>query len=120
MNVAPAHTEARSRVVERVRELAAEYEPPDFAEVPHADAALFLCAIDHRTGYRRGYLVGGKGPYEGSALLWALGLCAERRHPGTLSAGRLAEIGSGRVAEMFRNGGGGGAGPPRGGPAAAR
>ena len=92
-------------VAERVRELAKTYAPPDFADVPHPDAALFLCAIDHRTGYRRGYLVGGKGPYAGSALLWALGLCAERRHPGTLSAARLAEIDPPQVAEMFRIGG---------------
>jgi hypothetical protein len=105
MNVAPAHTEARSRVVARVRELADGYSPPDFADVPHADAALFLCAIDHKTGYRRGYLVGGKGPYQGSALLWALGLCAERRHPGILSAPRVAEIDAAEVAEMFRIGG---------------
>jgi hypothetical protein len=88
-----------------VRELAEGYEPPDFAEVPHPDAALFLCAIDHRTGYRSGYLVGGKGPYAGSALLWALGGCAERRRPGTLSASGLAEIGAAEVATMFRIGG---------------
>jgi hypothetical protein len=93
-----------------VRDLARAYEPPHFAEVPHPDAALFLCAIDHRTGYRRGYLVGGKGAYEGSALLWALGLCAERRRPGTLSASGLAEIAPTEVAEMFRIGGEGVAG----------
>ena len=75
LSTSPAHPQARSRVVARVRELAGEYTPPEFAEIPHPDAALFMCAIDHRTGYRRGYLVGGKGPYEGSALLWALG-CA--------------------------------------------
>jgi hypothetical protein len=95
----------RPRVVDRVRELAADYEPPNYAEIPHLDAALFLCAIDHRTGYRRGYLVGGTGPYEGSALLWALGLAAERRHPGTLKAGSLVEIDPDRLAELFRIGG---------------
>ena len=26
------------------------YDPPDFAHVPNADAALFLAAIDHGTG----------------------------------------------------------------------
>ena len=63
-----------SRIAERVRELAADYEPPDFAHVPDPDAALFLCAIDHRTGYGAAHLVAGEGPFEGSALLWALGL----------------------------------------------
>jgi hypothetical protein len=103
--VVAATGDAVQRVAGRVRELAEEYSPPDFAEVPHADAALFLCAIDHRTGYRRGYLVGGKGPFAGSALLWALGLCAERRRPGRLSASGLAEIGPDQVGEMFRIGG---------------
>jgi hypothetical protein len=92
---------ASTSVLERVRELAAEYTPPDFAEIPHADAALFLCAIDHRTGYRRGYLVDRDGPYDGSALLWALGLRAERRDPGVLSAVGLAEVEAARVAELF-------------------
>jgi hypothetical protein len=105
LSTSPAHPQARSRVVARVRELASDYTPPGFAEIPRPDAALFMCAIDHRTGYRRGYLVGGKGPYEGSALLWALGLCAERRRPDTLSASGLAEVDAERVAEMFRIGG---------------
>jgi hypothetical protein len=105
VNLSPADTQARSHVVARIRELASEYSPPGFAEVPHPDAALFLCAIDHRTGYRRGYLVGGKGPYEGSALLWVLGLSAERRRPGTLKASALAGIEAAGVAEMFRIGG---------------
>jgi hypothetical protein len=103
--VVAATGDAVQRVAGRVRELAEEYSPPDFAEVPHAGAALFLCAIDHRTGYRRGYLVGGKGPFAGSALLWALGLCAERRRPGLLSASGLSEIGPDEVGEMFRIGG---------------
>jgi hypothetical protein len=103
--VVAATGDAVQRVAGRVRELAEEYAPPDFAEVPHADAALFLCAIDHRTGYRRGYLVGGKGPFAGSALLWALGLYAERRRPGQLSASGLAGIGPDQVGEMFRIGG---------------
>ncbi len=40
-------------MAERVRELAAGYEPPSFSHVPDPDAAIFLCAIDHRTGYQR-------------------------------------------------------------------
>ena len=37
---------------------------PDFAHVPDPDAAIFLCAVDHRTGYRGRYLVGGRGPVQ--------------------------------------------------------
>ncbi len=96
---------AVARVAERVRKLASEYTPPDFAEVPNPDSAIFLCAIDHGTGYRRAYLVDGTGPYEGSALLWALGLQAQRRHPGLLSAPRLADVDAARVAEIFKVGG---------------
>ena len=92
-------------VAVRVRELATSYEPPSFAETPDADAALFLCAIDHRTGYRRAYLVGGRGPYEGSALLWALGCAAARRHRGLLSAARLHDASAETVAGIFRIGG---------------
>jgi hypothetical protein len=101
----PADPRLISEVAARVRELAAGYIPPDFAKAPGADAALFLCAIDHRTGYRRAYLVGGKGPYDGSDLLWALGCAAERRHPGLLSAKSLADVDADRVAEQFRVGG---------------
>jgi hypothetical protein len=101
----PADPQLISQLALRVRELAAGYEPPDFADVPGADAALFLCAIDHRTGYHRAYLVGGKGPYDGSALLWALGCAAERRHPGLLSAAPLAAIEGERVEDLFRVGG---------------
>jgi hypothetical protein len=84
-----------------VRELAAGYAPPGYAEVPGPDAALFLCAIDHRTGYRRPHRVDGDGPYAGSALLWALGLRAERGRPGLLSAARLRGVDARVVAEMF-------------------
>lgn len=73
--------------------------------MPGPDAALFLCAIDHRSGYRAAYLVGGKGPFDGSALLWELGLLAERRHPGLLSAGGLAGVDAETVARIFRVGG---------------
>ena len=82
MTTSEVHAEAVERVAERVRELAASYEPPSFSHVPDPDAALFLCAIDHRTGYRGRYLVGGRGPFEGSALLWAVGLQAARRQGG--------------------------------------
>jgi hypothetical protein len=101
----PADPELVSQVAARVAELAAGYEAPSFAQAPNADAALFLCAIDHRTGYRRAYLVGGKGPYDGSALLWSLGCAAERRQPGLLSAASLAGVDADRVEEIFRIGG---------------
>jgi hypothetical protein len=89
------------RVARRVRELLDSYRPPSFEEVPTADAALFLCAIDHRTGYREAHLVDGSGPHEGSALLWALGLREESRSPGALSAPRLATVEADRVGEIF-------------------
>jgi hypothetical protein len=98
-------TEALRRVAARVTELAAAYEPPTFEEVPTPDAALFLTAIDHGTGYRQEHLVDGEGPYDGSALLWALGLAFERRRPGLLSALTLAEIGEREVAAIFSIGG---------------
>jgi hypothetical protein len=99
------------RIAARVRELLAGYAPPDFAEVPDPDAALFLCAIDHRTGYRRRYLVEGSGPYEGSALLWALGLREQRRRPEALRAEALRDVAERQVAELFRIGGESVAGP---------
>jgi hypothetical protein len=101
----PKHRELISQVAERVRELAGSYRPPSFSEVPDADAALFLCAIDHRTGYRGEYMVDGEGPFDGSALLWNLGCAAQRRRPGALSAGSLAEVGGAEVEELFRIGG---------------
>jgi hypothetical protein len=72
-----ADPDALKRVAARVKKLASDYEPPTFGEVPNPDAALFLAAIDHQTGYTEPHLVDGEGPYEGSALLWALGLRAE-------------------------------------------
>lgn len=96
---------AFQRVVARVRELLGGYEPPDFAHVPDPDAAIFLCAVDHRTGYRGRHLVRGEGPFEGSALMWAVGLAAARRRPGLLTAAALAEASGGDVAELFRIGG---------------
>jgi hypothetical protein len=94
--------EALDRAVARVRELAAAYEPPDFAHVPDPDAALFLCAVDHRTCYRESHFVDGRGPFDGSELLWEVGLRAARRRAGLLTAGSLAEIGPHDVAEIFR------------------
>ena len=93
------------RVAARVRELAADYEPPDFTEVPTPDAALFLAAIDHRTGFEESHEVDGAGPYEGSALLWALGLRAERRAPGALAARSLYGVSPAAIAAVFRAGG---------------
>jgi hypothetical protein len=96
--------EALSRVSERVSELASGYKPPTFEEVPNPDAALFLAAIDHQTGYTEAHLVDGEGPYEGSALLWALGLRAERRAPGALTARSLLGVDPAAIAAVFRAG----------------
>ncbi len=93
-----------SAVCDRVTEIASTYRPPDFAEVPGPDAALFMTAIDHGTGYSAPHVVDAERPYEGSALLWALGAAAENHHLGTLSARGLAEVTEAEVAEMFRAG----------------
>ncbi len=97
--------EAFARVAARVGGLLAAYDPPDFAHVPDPDAAIFLCAVDHKTGYRQAHLVGGEGPFEGSELMWAAGLAAARRRPGLLTAAGLARVPSAGVAEMFEVGG---------------
>jgi hypothetical protein len=97
-----ADPEAHERAAARVRQLSADYEPPDFAHVPGPDSALFLCAVDHRTGYRDRHLVDGAGPFEGSELLWAVGLRAARSRPGLLTAAALTEITAGDVADLFR------------------
>jgi hypothetical protein len=99
-----ADPDALKRVTARVKELAADYEPPTFEEVPTPDAALFLAAIDHQTGYTEPHLVDGEGPYEGSALLWALGLRAERRAPGALTARSLLGVDPAAIAAVFRAG----------------
>ena len=96
--------DAVQRVVARVKELQAGYEPPTFDEVPHPDAALFLSAIDHQTGYTEPHEVDGEGPYEGSALLWALGLRAEKRAPGALTARSLLGVPAEAIAAVFRAG----------------
>jgi hypothetical protein len=97
-------SEAIDRVAKRVKKLAKDYEPPTFEEVPHPDAALFLSAIDHQTGYVSPQTVDGEGPYEGSALLWALGLRAERRAPGALTARSLLGVDPAAIAAVFRAG----------------
>jgi hypothetical protein len=99
-----ADPDALKRVAARVKELAADYAPPTFGEVPNPDAALFLAAIDHQTGYTEPHLVDGEGPYEGSALLWALGLRAERRAPGALTARSLLGVDPAAIAAVFRAG----------------
>jgi hypothetical protein len=91
-----------ARLAARVRERAARYRAPDFAEAPGPDAALFLCAIDHRTGYRQAHFVAGQGPLQGSDLLWALGCEAERRTPGLLTAASLSTVDEDRVEDLFR------------------
>jgi len=92
---------AVERVAGRVRELLATYDPPGFAHVPDPDAAIFLCAVDHRTGYERAHVVGGDGPFEGSELMWARALDEARRRPGLLSAAMLLDVTGEEVAAIF-------------------
>jgi hypothetical protein len=91
---------ALAAVASRVRELHEGYEPPAFEHVPDSDAAIFLCAIDHKTGYDEPHLVDGDGPYEGSALMWALGLSQAER----LDAVSLRDVDAAGVARWFREG----------------
>lgn len=98
--------EAVPRVAARVRALLEAYEPPDFAHVPDPDAAIFLCAVDHKSGYEGRYTVDGEGPLRGSALMWAVGLRASReRGGGWLTAAALRDVTAGEVAEAFTIGG---------------
>jgi hypothetical protein len=90
--------DALAAVASRVRELCEGYEPPAFEHVPDPDAAIFLCAVDHRTGYEEPHLVDGDGPYEGSALMWALGLSRAER----LDAVSLRDVDGTEVARWFR------------------
>lgn len=90
------------RAEARCRELLEDYEPPDFAHVPSADAAVFLCAVDHKTGYSKPHEVDGEGPFEGSELMWVLGLRAAAAEPGLLTSRRLRYVSAGDVAEWFR------------------
>ena len=95
---------AMERAEARVRELLEDYEPPDFAHVPDPDAAMFLCAVDHKTGYREAHELDGDGPYKGSELMWMLGLRAATAEPGLLTSRRLRYVSAGDVAEWFRAG----------------
>jgi hypothetical protein len=104
---------ALDRVSERVARLAADYEPPSFSHVPDPDSALLLCAIDHRTGYRAAHQVDGEGPFEGSALMWALGLRAAEARRALLTAASLREVSGAQLAELFRIDGEEIAGPDR-------
>ena len=102
-----------ARVSERVRELTARYEPPSFSHVPDPDPAIFLCAVDHKTGYRAAHAVGEEGPLEGSDLMWAAALGAADRQPGLLTAATLEHVDAERVADLFRVGDDEIAGPDR-------
>lgn len=82
-------------------ELAEDYEAPTFDEVPTPDAALFLAAIDHSSGYDAAHVVDGEGPFRGSALLWAKALAEERARPGLLAAAPLSEVTGEEVAELL-------------------
>jgi hypothetical protein len=93
---------AGAAVEERVQRLGRDYDPPSFDHVPDPDAALFLCAVDHRTGYAGEHVVAGEGPFAGSALLWAVATEAARRDPGLLTAARLRDVSAHRVTELFR------------------
>ena len=96
--------DALDRAAERVRELAGKWEAPSFEHVPDADAAIFLCAVDHKTGYSEAHDVAGQGPFQGSELMWMLGLEAARARPGLLTAQHLRYVSAGDVAEWFRAG----------------
>ena len=85
-------------MAERVIALRAGYDPPDFAHVPGPDAAIFLCAVDHKTGYEKAHEVGGAGPFSGSELMWNAALACGLE----LRAERLADIDAETVAESFR------------------
>jgi hypothetical protein len=93
---------ALDAVVARVGALRAGYEPPGFAHVPDPDAAIFLCAVDHRSGYERAHRLGDRGPFSGSELLWEVALAGAATRPRLLTAPNLAAITAGEVAQLFR------------------
>ena len=102
------------RIAERVRELAETYAAPGFAHVPDPNAAIFLCAVDHKAGYARPHIVDGEGPLRGSELMWAVGLRSARSRPGfALHAEALAEIDAIEIAAAFAVEGDTVAGPER-------
>ena len=92
-------------VVVRVVELLQAYEPPRFAHVPDPDAASFLCAVDHATGYQAAHRVGGDGPFAGSELMWAAALASAAERPHLLTAATLGRVTPDEVAAIFRVGG---------------
>ena len=94
-------SEAYARAADRIRELHSGYTPPGFDHVPDPDAALFLCAVDHRTGYTHAHEVDGRGPFAGSELMWELALRRSRERPRFLTAARLRRIGPDEVAALF-------------------
>lgn len=96
---------ALDQAAARVRELAQTYEPPGFAHVPDVDSAIFLCAVDHKTGYESGHAVDGAGPLAGSELMWTVGLRSATRDPGLLTAARLRTVSAQEVARWFAIGG---------------
>ena len=96
--------DALERAADRVRDLAGGWQAPSFEHVPDADVAIFLCAVDHKTGYSEAHEVAAAGPYEGSELLWMLGLEAARSEPGMFTAKHLRYVSAGDVAEWFRAG----------------
>jgi len=106
-------SEALDRVAARVKDLAKNYEPPGFAHVPDPDAAIFLCAVDHKTGYSKPHRVGGEGPYSGSELMWICGLRSAQAEPGLLTAERLRDASAAQVSEWFWADGGTVADPER-------
>ena len=89
------------RAADRVRGLFAAYEPPSVAHVRDPDAALYLCAVDHQTGYERAHVVDGEGPFSGSELMWSVALAAAASEPGLLTAARLADVDAATVAALF-------------------
>jgi hypothetical protein len=104
---------ALDSVVARVLALRASWSPPEFTHVPDPDAALFLCAVDHKSGYRDAHTVDGEGPLRGSALMWAVGLRAARLRPGWLTAAALTAVSAADVVEAFTIGGETVTGPER-------
>lgn len=92
---------ALERAADRVRRLATGYELPEFAHVPDPDAALFLCAVDHRTGYACPHRVGDRGPFAGSELMWEVALASAHERPELLRAGTLRDVSAADVAAVF-------------------
>jgi hypothetical protein len=93
---------AGATIEQRVQRLARDYRPPTFDHVPDPDTALFLCAIDHRTGYREEHTVAGEGPFAGSALLWEVAIHAAAGDPGALTATRLEHVSGTEVADLLQ------------------